>query len=143
MLGFLQLSSTPFDHRCYDTKIKEKNENIFADILFFITGKIFFILHQPLLEMGISPEQKICIEKILSESLTTWDDLFEKYNFFASNETSNRNGDIGWAILSGIAEKNKKYRRFVQGFPEHVDVEREAGNYVHEVIMRKIEEHSV
>jgi len=93
--------------------------------------------------MTISPDQKICIEKILTESLTTWEELFEKYNFFASFETSNRNGDIGWAILHRIAEENKKYRKFMQSFPEHFEVQREVGNYVHEVIMKKIEEHSL
>jgi len=94
-------------------------------------------------EMTISPDQKICIERILTESLTTWGELFEKYNFFASFEPSNRNGDIGWAILHRIAEENKKYRKFIQSFPENVDLEREAGNYVHEVILKKIEDHSI
>ncbi len=92
--------------------------------------------------MRITHDQRICIEKILTESLTTWEELFENYNFFASNETNDRHGDIGWAILSKIAENNKKYRSFIQSFPEKLEVQREAGNYVHEVIWKKIEDHS-
>ncbi len=92
--------------------------------------------------MQITPDQRISIEKILTESLTTWQELFEIYNFFASNETNDRHGDIGWAILNRIAENNKKYRSFIQSFPENLEVQREAGNYVHEVIWKKIKDPS-
>jgi len=92
--------------------------------------------------MTITIDQKICVEKILTESLSKWDELFEKYNFFASNDTNDRNGDIGWDMLNRIAENNKKYRKFIQSFPEKIVVQREVGNYVHDVIRKKIEEHS-
>lgn len=123
-------------------KACQNYENIIINFLFYYVPEKNIQLSERLLLMTISFDQKKSIEKVLTESLTTWDELFNIYNFFSSNEPNDTNGDIGWDILNRIAENNKKCRNIIQSFPEKVEVQREIGNYVLLVIRKKIGEFS-
>jgi hypothetical protein len=92
--------------------------------------------------MTISISQKTDIETILTENLNKWDKLFETYNLFPSDGSYDVNGKIGWDILSHIVEMNKKYRNFIVNLPENFTIRLEVGNYVYDVIRKKVEEYS-
>ena len=92
--------------------------------------------------MTISISQKTGIDIILTETLNKWDTLFETYTLFPSDGSYDVNGTIGWDILSHIVEMNKKYRSFMKNLPENFTIRTEVGNYVHDVIRKKVEEYS-
>ena len=92
--------------------------------------------------MTISVSQKTDIEMILTETLDRWDTLFETYTLFPSDGSYDVNGKIGWDILNHIGEMNKKYRSFMKNLPENFTIRIEVGNYVHDVIRKKVEEYS-
>ena len=86
--------------------------------------------------MTLSPHKKIVIDKILANSIRP-EELVETYNQFLVNKPDSP-GVIGWKILNRIADENTRYRGFIENFGEDADIQKDVGNFVHEIMRKKM-----
>ena len=99
-----------------------------ASLSIFLKVNSVFVRKISKLAVDILKEKNIHFE---------YDELVEKMNlFFADNNDAI--GIIGWKILNQIAETDQGYKRFIQRFPDEIEVHIEIGEYVKESIERKI-----